>query len=110
MIVDHSVLLELNPRDRSDFTEFCMPIVGPHQPALMSIVSGPAMLLKKVDGVWLGARLVIASGLMRAANRLRDAARWVPWRRKSATGYTALQRHCGGLPVILQGPVPDTPN
>jgi hypothetical protein len=38
------------------------------------------MLLKKVDGVWLGARLVIASGLMRAANRLRDAARWVPWR------------------------------
>jgi len=28
MIVDHSVLLELNPRDRSDFTEFCMPIVG----------------------------------------------------------------------------------
>src|SRR5215212_6313620 len=27
MIVDHSVLLELNPRDRSDFTEFCMPIV-----------------------------------------------------------------------------------
>jgi hypothetical protein len=38
MIVDHSVLLELNPRDRSDFTEFCMPIVGPHQPALMDRV------------------------------------------------------------------------
>ncbi len=46
---------------------------------MMSIVLGPGMLLKKVDGVWLGARLVIASGLMRAANRLRDAARWVPW-------------------------------
>ena len=71
---------------------------------MMSIALGPGMLLKKVDGVWLGARLVIASGLMRAANRLRDAARWVPWRSQSATAYTTLQRHCVGLPVILQGP------
>jgi hypothetical protein len=47
MIVDHSVLLELNPRDRSDFTEFCMPIVGPHQAALMSIVSGPGHALEE---------------------------------------------------------------